>query len=137
MGEQRVWSGRNLYHLHHGGELLMLTADTLLHAVTQTLHPLLNPHTPTPSLLHSEAQADVYSPPFPLLFLSILTSSCLWSIIPALPPSFPLLHLSASLCSATLLCSLQIQHAVSWQAEEEKQTGCSAVSCEHNTSSSG
>lgn len=100
----------------------MLTADTLLNTVTQTLHPIFNPHTPTPSLLHSIAQADVYFPQFPLLSLSILTSSCLWSIIPALHPS---LLLSPPPLCITLQCyaALLSQHTACRQLADGGRKG--------------
>lgn len=83
------------------------------------LHHLLNPHAPTPSLLHSKAQADVHFSPFPppLSFCSHFLMSV--ERITG-PPSLFLLRLPASLCSDTLLCSPHMQPAVSWQTDEER-----------------
>lgn len=120
---------RNLYHLQHGGKLLMLTADTLLHTVAQMLHPHTHTSPPkspsTPPLtathvsrgrcLFSLSASTPLSPHLCLYFLVSVEHNAGPPSPSSLPSSSSLLHLSASLRSATMLPF--VQRAVSWQTE--------------------
>ena len=92
----------------------MLTADTLLHTVSPMLHPLLHPPAPTSLCCTAEHRQMFNSPRLPSVFSPFsLPHVCRAQHRPSIPPllsspslpPFSLLHLSASLCSATLLCS--------------------------------
>lgn len=104
----------------------MLIADTLLHTVIQVLQPPSSQiplHPPPHCYTVKQRQMSIISVSIPLsLNLPILTFSCLWSIMSALRlPPF-LFPSSPSLC-ITLQCysAPHIQHAVSWQTEEERE----------------
>lgn len=111
--KQRVWPDRNLYHLQHGGKLLMLTADTLLPTVTQRLPPAKSSHTHFLKSTRRNGGRCLSSLPVSTSLpadLSVLTSSCLWIIMllpipPSIPPSLPSsLPSSSPLLSPPSLC---------------------------------
>lgn len=121
-------SNRNLYYLQHGGKLLMLTADTLLHTVSPMLHPLLHPPAPTPhcctaehmQMFNSSRSPSVFSP---FSLPHVCRAPALHPSSPSRPPSLlspPSLCITLQ-CYTALLCSPHIQHAVSWQTEESKR----------------
>lgn len=97
ISEQRVWSDQTYIISNMEGNYWcwQLTHSRTLSVKCYT--PSSTPVHPSPPL------GNVYFSPFPLLFLSILTSPYPWSTLPALPASSSLLHPSASLCSDTLL----------------------------------